>query len=90
MGLYPLYSVAIFVGSVAGNAFVFRTRRSGDADRGRLLRLYLAAPAGVVLLARAMTRGEDQAATPLVPLYAVIVFAIFFGVPLLVRRPPQR
>jgi hypothetical protein len=83
LGFYPYYSIAIALGSVAGNLFVFL-----DGKR-RLLRVYLAAPPGILVVVRAMADAAAQAAAPFVPLYAVFIFAIFFLVPLLIRRSPR-
>jgi hypothetical protein len=89
LGFYPYYSIAIALGSVAGNLFVFRSRGLPLDGKRRLLRVYLAAPPGILVVVRAMADAAAQAAAPFVPLYAVFIFAIFFLVPLLIRRSPR-
>ena len=90
LALYPYYSLAIFLGSVAGNLFAFRSRGAPLEAKRRLLRVYLAAPPGIIVMVRAMAEAAAQSAAPFVPLYAVLVFTIFFLVPLLIRRSPRR
>jgi hypothetical protein len=87
LGFYSLYSLAVVLGSAAGNAYAWRAWRFDPAERRLLLALYLAGPPGLLTLLRALAPAESQAAAPLVPFYAFIVFAIFFVVPLMVRRP---
>lgn len=88
LGLYPLYALAAFLGSVAGHTFVFRTRGTELAQHRRLLLLYFAGPPVLLVLLRFMAPEEAQEAAPLVPLWAVLVFAVFTIVPLMIRRPP--
>jgi hypothetical protein len=87
LGLYPLYSLAVVLGSAAGNAYAWRSWKVAPTDRRRLLALYLAGPPGLLTLVRSLAPAEAQSAAPLVPFYAFMVFAIFLVVPLMVRRP---
>ncbi|HZI64733.1 MAG TPA: hypothetical protein VFE44_08130 [Thermoanaerobaculia bacterium] len=86
MGLYPLYGVAGLAGTLAGHAFVFRARSQPLPAQRRLLLLYLAGPPAVPCLLRAMAPPAAQLQAPLVPLWTIGVFAVFFTVPLLLRR----
>jgi hypothetical protein len=87
LGLYPLYVTAALAGWVAGNVFVSTSRGLGKPLRRRLALAYLFGPAGLLYLLRAMAPTEVQVAAPLVPLYAHAVFAVFFVVPVTLRRP---
>ncbi len=86
LGLYPLYGVAGLAGSVAGHAFVWRARKQPLPAQRRLLLLYIAGPPAVPSLLRAMAPAAAQLQAPLVPLWAIGVFGVFFAVPLLLRR----
>jgi hypothetical protein len=86
LGLYPLYGVAGLAGSVAGHAFVWRARKQPLPAQRRLLVLYLAGPPALPCLLRSMASAEAQLQAPLVPLWAIGVFGVFFAVPLLLRR----
>ncbi len=87
LSLYPLYSLAVVLGSAAGNAYAWRAWKVPPPERRRLLVLYVAGPPGLLTLVRALAPGEAQTAAPLVPFYAFMVFAVFLVVPLIVRRP---
>jgi hypothetical protein len=87
LGLYPLYSLALVAGSAAGNVYAWRASRLETAERRRLLALCVGGPPGLVTMVRAMAPRAAQDSAPLVPVWAFLVFAIFFVVPLLVRRP---
>jgi hypothetical protein len=87
LGLYPLYSLAMLAGSAAGNIYSWRAGRLEPTPRRRLLALCVAGPPGLVTMVRGMAPQAAQDAAPFVPLWAFLVFAIFFLVPLLVRRP---
>jgi hypothetical protein len=87
LGLYPLYSLAMVAGSAAGNLYAWRLPRLEGAERRRLLALCVAGPPGLVTMVRGMAPQVVQDAAPLVPVWAFLVFAVFFVVPLLVRRP---
>lgn len=87
IGLYPLYSLAVVAGSAAGNAYAWRAWRLEPPERRRLLALCVAGPPGLVTMLRGMAPEAAQDAAPFVPLWAFFVFAIFFVVPLTIRRP---
>ena len=87
LGLYPLYSLAVVLGSAAGNAYAWKAWRVSPSDRRRLLALYVAGPPGLLTMVRSLAPAEAQSAAPLVPFYAFMVFAVFLVVPLLIRRP---
>jgi hypothetical protein len=87
LGLYPLYSLAVVLGSAAGNAIAWRAWRLERDERRRILVLYLAGPPGLLMLLRALAPAAAQDAAPLVPFYAFMVFAVFLAVPLMIRRP---
>ncbi len=90
VGLYALYGIAAFLGWLAGNVYVARSRRG---HKRALLMLYLAGPSSVVALLRAMATRELQDAAPLAPLYALMVYGIFFLLPVSFRGmqdPPRR
>jgi hypothetical protein len=87
LGLYPLYSLAVVAGSAAGNLYAWRAWTLETPARRRLLALCLAGPPGLVTMLRSMAPQASQDAAPFVPLWAFFVFAVFFLVPLTVRRP---
>ncbi len=84
--LYGLFIFSAAFGWVSGNLFVLRRRRLPSHLERRFRGLYLFVPAGLVALARAMTTDTWRAAAPLGGLYALLVYSIFFGVPLLLAR----
>ena len=85
-GLFPL---AATVGWLAGNAYVVRSR-AGALGRMGLLSLYLGGPPGLVWLYWATIPAALRLASPLAPLLALGVYAIFFGVPVSLRGFPRR
>ena len=87
LGLYPLYVTAALAGWLAGNVFVSRARGLARPLRRRLALLYFMGPPGLLYLLRAMAPDAVQHAAPFVPLYAFGVFAVFFSVPVTLRRP---
>ena len=91
LGLYQLYGLAAFLGWLSGNIYVERRRRLPlGRHRKRLLVTYLLGPPSVVYVLRAMAPAQIQAAAPVVPLYAFLVFGLFFLVPVSFRRDWQR
>jgi hypothetical protein len=89
LSLYGLFSFAAAFGWVVGNLYVLRLRSlpaEARALRRRFGILYLAVPAGVVALARAMAPLELRIAAPLAEPLALGVYTIFFMVPLSLRR----
>lgn len=92
LGLYPFYALAAALGSVSGNLFVWRMRRLGTGARGqtrRALLVHLAGPPGTLALLRAFAPEASQAVAPLVPVLGVLVYCVFFAVPLIMWRPGQ-
>jgi hypothetical protein len=86
--LRALFTFAAAFGWVIGNLAMLRQRAARGEEariRRRRLALYLAVPAGLLALVRAMMPLELRAAAPLAGLYAFAVYAIFFFVPVLLR-----
>lgn len=81
LGLQGLYSVGVALGWVSGNVYVHRSRGLPRELRQRLLLIYLLGPPSLLALLRSMAPVEAQRAAPIVPLYAAVVFAILFLVP---------
>ena len=87
LNLYGLFTFASIFGWVIGNLFVLRMRARPEKEHPRrLLGLYLAAPAGLVALTRAMTSEYWRLGAPLGGLFALAIYAIFFFVPVLLKR----
>ena len=92
IGLYRLYSFAGLLGWLSGNVYVLRRRglpqERTDARpwQKRLLLTYFLAPAGFIYLTRALASGSVQRAAPLVPIYGLIVYLIFFLVPVTLKN----
>lgn len=85
LGLYGLYSIAAAAGWLSGNIYLQRSRGYPRDFRRRLLLIYLVGPPGLLLLLRMMASREAQLAAPIVPSYAMLVFAVFFLVPVSLR-----
>ena len=81
LGLQGLYSTAVALGWLSGNVYVHRGRGLPRELRRRLLLIYLLGPPSLLALLRSMAPVVAQTAAPIVPLYAAIVFAILFLVP---------
>ncbi len=97
LGLYPLYSLASALGWLAGNTFLLRRAKSQQEPavvhpllRRRLWLLYLLQPPAVLYLLRGLAPIVQQQAAPLVPLYAHLVFLLFFMVPVSFERTGRR
>jgi len=87
LDLYRLYSIAAILGWVGGNAFLMRRRSlPGKRLSKRLMLVYLVGPPGFIYLLRAMAPLEIQQLAPLVPIYCFGVYALFFLVPVSLRR----
>lgn len=87
LNLYGLFTFASAFGWVIGNLFVLRMRARPEKEHPRrLLGLYLAAPAGLVALTRAMTSEYWRLGAPLGGLFALAIYSIFFFVPVLLKR----
>ncbi len=84
LDLYRFYSVAAAGGWLTGNICLYRRRRLGASRR--LLAIYLLGPPGLLYLLWAMGPLEVQAIAPLVPLYGLAVFSLFFFVPITLSR----
>jgi len=87
LDLYPLYGLAAFLGWLAGNGFVLRSR-----GRGRSRRLswmaYLVSPAGLFVLLWTLAPAGPRTGAPLAPLWAWGVYVVLFLVPVSLRRRP--
>lgn len=88
--LYPYYSTAMSLGWLFGLLYVQRTRNFDRALRRRFALLYIAGPAGILFLLRDMAPLTWQNAAPMVPLYGLGVFLVFFVVPVIFRVPVGR
>jgi hypothetical protein len=81
LGMQGLYTVAVAAGWLGGNIFVRRSRGLPRVLVRRLRLIYLFGPPGLLALLRTMAPGAVQAAGPFVALYAGIIYAILFLVP---------
>jgi hypothetical protein len=81
--LTQLYSAASALGWAAGMIYVQRTRHLAPPLRRRLFLLSFFGPPSLFYLLVAMARLQNQA--PLVLLWALCVFAIFYVVPVSLR-----
>lgn len=81
LSLQGLYTIAVAMGWLSGNVYVHRSRGLPRELRRRLLLIYLLGPPALLALLRSMASVEAQRAAPIVPLYAGVVFAILFLVP---------
>lgn len=87
LDLYSFYSFASVCGWIAGNVFVRRRRRIGVSQRRWLTSAYLIAPPSLFFLLRTLATVEAQRSAPLVPAYALVVYLIFFLVPVTLKQP---
>ena len=87
LDLYRLYSVAAVIGWVTGNIYMTRRRSlpRGTRWKKRVLLAYLLQPPGMVFLLRSLASEFEQKAAPFVPIYSLIVYMIFFLVPVTLR-----
>lgn len=85
LGLYQLYGIAAFVGWLAGNVYVHRTRHTPKVLRRRVLLIYLFGPPGLLYMLRAMAPLAAQAQAPLAAIYACGVFFVLFLVPVTLK-----
>jgi len=90
LSLYGLYGTGAFLGWIAGNVWVQRRRRVPRPLARWLLMVYLFGPPSLLYLLRALAPAEHRAAAPLVPLYAFVVYGIFFLVPVSLPPRPRR
>jgi hypothetical protein len=82
LSFYALYSTAVWLGWVSGFLYMRRRDDVSAAWHRRLFLIYFLSPPGLLYLLRAMAPLPVQRAAPLVGLYAVCVYAIFFWVPI--------
>lgn len=86
LDLYTLYGVAAFLGWLSGNVYVFRQRKLTKIRYPKQLLLgYLIGPLSFIYILRSLAPRAVQHAAPFVPLYAFIVYWIFFLVPVTLR-----
>ncbi len=90
LDLYSFYSFASVCGWIAGNVFVRRRQRLGPTGHRWLALAYLIAPPSLLFLLRALATLEQQRSAPLVPAYGLVVYLIFFLVPVTLRQPAGR
>jgi hypothetical protein len=86
LGLYPYYSLISVVGWFAGMTYVQHSRHVTGAPRRRAFLISFLGPLSLVFLIRSLAPTLDQRAAPLVPLWAVGVFSIFYYVPVSFRH----
>ena len=88
LSLYQIYGIAGAAGWLGGNLYVqrARNRKLPRMLRRRVLLIYLLGPPSLVYLLRTMAPAEEQGAAPLVAVWASVVLAVFFMVPVSLRR----
>lgn len=82
--LHLIYALAGSLGWVAGNVFLLRRPAMGPGYLAWVT--YFGGPPSLVFLLCALSPVATKQAQPLVPIWATMVFAVFFGVPLSLRR----
>lgn len=88
LDLYPFYSFATVWGWLAGNFFVRRRRRLIELGFRKLpILAYLFGPPSALFLLRMLTPLQSQQAAPLVPLFGLGIYLIFFLVPVTLKQP---
>ena len=86
LSLYQLYGIAAAAGWLGGNLYVHRAPKLPQLIRRRIALIYLLGPPSVVYLLRTMAPADEQVLAPLAGLWAFGVQAIFFMVPVSLRR----
>jgi hypothetical protein len=86
LSLYALYSAASAVGWLAGAVYVQITRKTPGPARLRIFLPTFFVPPGLLFLLRAMAPLASQHAAPLVPVWALGVYSLFFFVPVSFRN----
>ena len=86
ISLYHLYSLAVFTGWMVGNVIVARGATRSRSTRLKLQAAFLLCPGGLFYLLWALTPAVTRTSAPFAPLYAAIIFAIFFLVPVSFRK----
>lgn len=87
LSLYNFYGVAVALGWGFGILYVVRTRGMPARLRRLFLFIYYLGPPAILSLMRGMAPYVDQAAAPLVPVYAFGVFSVLFLVPVTMKFP---
>ena len=94
LSLYGLYGFGAFLVWLAGNVWVHRRRAVRRAGRSDLVwwlwMIYFCGPPSILYLVRALAPDALREAAPLVPIYAFVVYAIFFLVPVSFAPRPRR
>jgi hypothetical protein len=86
LSLYAFYSATSAIGWLAGMVYVQSTRHLFGTPRRWLFLLTFFGPPSLVFLLRAMAPEPAQHAAPLVPVWALGVFGLFFYVPVSFRH----
>lgn len=86
VGLYPLYGLAVFSGWLIGNLIVHRSKGRSPSFRRRLILGFLLCPGGLFYLLWSLAPHPTREAAPFAPLYAAVIFGIFFLVPVSFRK----
>lgn len=86
--LHRYYIVAAAVGWLFGNIYVARSR--SGRSRLLLLAVYGLGPIPLLFLLRAMAPAQALELAPLVPLFASLMFLVFFVVPVSLRAPARQ
>jgi len=86
--LYGLFSIAGAAGWLFGNVYARRRKRLPAPLKRRVLLLYYLGPPGMLYLLRALAPAADQAAAPLVQLWALIPYTGLFLVPMTLTWAP--
>jgi hypothetical protein len=88
LSLYALYSTAAAAGWLFGNVYARRRARLLLALKRRVLLLYWLGPPAMLYLLRALAPAREQIGAPLVPLWALGVYAVLFLVPVTITWVP--
>jgi hypothetical protein len=90
LDLYRLYSVAAVLGWLSGNIYVLRRRfLPSKMGRRRSLIVYFLGPVSLVYILRSLASLDLQQAAPLVPLLSLMVYGLFFLVPVTLQATRQ-
>lgn len=84
LDLHIYYSIAAVLGWLGGNAYVSRKREV--EDKRLLIATYFAGPPALVFLLYGFFPTQFQADYPFVQVWALCVYAVFYYVPLSIRR----
>lgn len=91
LSLYHFFSFASVLGWLAGNFFVTRRRLHPAADyRSYLYATWLGGPPSLLFLLQACQPLSAQQAQPLVRIWGLFVFLLFFVIPVSLDRRPGR